>query len=400
MKPATQSVLISAEAMSVPRVAVICDLLEEKWPSMDLVGEMLFKYLQTDHSDSIAATRICPSMRRRLTLVRNGAGSLFNADRFLNRFWDYPQWLRRRREEFDLFHVVDHSYGQLVHQLPSHRTVVTCHDLDAFRCILKSQDGHRSSLFKMMQEYVLAGFCKAGRVACVSRATRDELLNYGLFPPERVVVVPNGVHPVFGQDPDPYADAEVARSLGPRSANAVDILHVGSTIPRKRIDVLLRIVAVVREEFKEARLIRVGGDFTAAQRDLVRQLDLGESIIVLPFMQRAVLAAVYRRAAVLLLPSESEGFGLPVVEAMASGTPVVASDLPALREVGGEAATYCRVADVPSWSASCLELLYERREQRDQWSARRAAGIARAANYSWAEYTRRMVAMYHEVLES
>jgi glycosyltransferase involved in cell wall biosynthesis len=386
--------------MTLPRVAVICDFLEEKWPSMDLVGEMLFTHLQADHSEFIAATRICPSMRRRLTLIGNGAGSLFNADRFLNRFWDYPQWLRRRKAEFDLFHIVDHSYGQLVHRLPASRTVVTCHDLDAFRCIVDSRHNSRSRLFKAMTRHVLSGFCKAARVTCDSDATRDELLAHGLFPPGRMVVIPNGVHPDFGPDPDPLADAEAAPLLGPASTNAIDILHVGSTIPRKRIDVLLRIVAEVRKEFKEARLIRVGGDFTAAQQGLIRRLELAESVIVLPFLQRSVLAAIYRRAALLLLPSESEGFGLPVVEAMACGTPVVASDLPVLREVGGKAAAYCPVADVPSWSASCVELLYEKHEQPDRWSVRRTAGIAQAAKYSWAEYTKRMVALYQEVLES
>lgn len=386
--------------MRLPRVAVVCDFPEENWPSMDLVGEMLFEYLQTNHSESITATRICPSMRRRLSLIRKGPGNLFNADRFLNRFWDYPRWLRRRREEFDLFHVVDHSYGQLVHQLPSHRTVVTCHDLDAFRCILGLENGSRSSLLKGLARHVLSGFRKAARITCVSRATRDELLSHGLFPPDRVVVVPNGVHPAFGRDPDPLADLEAARLLGHGSANAADILHVGSTISRKRIDVLLRIVAAVRKEFKEARLIRVGGDFTAAQHGLVQQLELADSVIVLPFLQRSVLAAIYRRAALLLLPSDSEGFGLPVVEAMACGTPVVVSDLPVLREVGGEAAAYCPVTAVPSWSAACMELLYERHEQPDRWSGRRTAGIAQAARYSWAEYAKRMVALYHEVLES
>ena len=63
-----------------------------------------------------------------------------------------------------------------------------------------------------------------------------------------------------------------------------------------------------------------------------------DAIVVLPFVDRATLAAVYRRAALALLPSEREGFGLPLVEALACGTPVVASDIPVLREVGGDAA--------------------------------------------------------------
>ena len=69
-------------------------------------------------------------------------------------------------------------------------------------------------------------------------------------------------------------------------------------------------------------------------------------IVTLPFLDRRVLAAVYRRAALVLQPSEREGFGLPVAEAMACGTPVVASTVPALREAGGDGAIYCRVGDL------------------------------------------------------
>jgi len=384
--------------MNVPRVAIVCDLLEENWPSMDLVGEMLFESLQSDHSESIAATIIRPPMRRWLTRVQVVAGSLFNVDRFVNRYWHCPRWVGRRRGEFDLFHVVDHSYGHLVHQLPPDRTVVTCHDLDAFRCLLYPTDNHSSRLYGAMAKHVFSGFCKAARVTCDSVATREELLAHSLLAAERVVVVPNGVHPTCSADPDPVADAEVMRLIGPASADAVDILHVGSTIPRKRIDVLLRVFAALRVEFPKVRLIRVGGPFTVAQTALIDRLNVSESIVVLPFLNRSVLASVYRRAAVVLQPSEREGFGLPVIEALACGTPVVASDIPVLREVGGEAVAYCRVADVAAWSESVIKLLWERRQQPHQWYARRSVGLAQAAKFSWAEYTNKMVALYRELL--
>ena len=81
----------------------------------------------------------------------------------------------------------------------------------------------------------------------------------------------------------------------------------------------------------------------------MRELGFGDAIVVLPALDRSTLAAVYRRCALLLMPSEREGFGLPVLEALACGTPVVASDAPALREVGGYAAAYCPVDDLEAW---------------------------------------------------
>ncbi|HEY8188016.1 MAG TPA: glycosyltransferase family 1 protein [Pyrinomonadaceae bacterium] len=420
--------------MSRPRVGIVCDYREENWPSMDLVADMLLDRLHTDYRDVIDAKRICPPMRRRLTAPSLGirversevrsqksgirgerpgiAGQkaeatrqtsdfkdkLFNADRFLNRFWDYPRLVRRLKSEFDLFHLVDHSYGQLLHELPSERTVVTCHDLDTFQCLLNPAEEPRSAWFKMMMSRTLSGFRQAARVVCDSRATRDELLAHKLVEPERAVVIANGVHPSCSPEADPVADDEATRLLGVADTDTVDILHVGSTIPRKRIDLLLRVFAAVRSHFPAARLIRVGGLFTRQQMNLAEELGVAGAIVVLPHLDRNVLAAVYRRAAVVLLPSEREGFGLPVVEAMACGTAVVASDLPVLREVGGDAALYCSVGDISSWAETVAQLVLYRSRKFKASSDRLEAGIAQAGKFSWTEYAKKTVALYQEIL--
>ena len=100
---------------------------------------------------------------------------------------------------------------------------------------------------------------------------------------------------------------------------------------------------------------------------------------------------MYRRATLLLLPSEREGFGLPVIEAMACGTNVLASDLPVLSEVGGDAALYCPVGDVSVWTKKLIEILAAENRQSSSWAERREAAIAQAAKFTWAEYARKMV---------
>jgi glycosyltransferase involved in cell wall biosynthesis len=396
-QPSLEDYALKGPKTKPARLAILCDIVEENWPSMDLVGEMLFKYLEQDHADSFAATRLSPPMRRRFTRIRAN-GHFFNADRLLNRFWDYPRWLQGHTQPFDLFHLVDHSYGQLLHHLPAGRTIVSCHDLDTFRCLLEPHTDPRSRLFRKMMSHVLSGFRKAARVVCDSAAIRDELLGHGLIAPECVSVVPLGVHPACRPEPDPAADAEATRLLGGGPKSAINLLHVGSTIRRKRIDVLLEVFAGVRKEFPEARLVRVGGPFTPAQLELVQRLNLEKAIVVLTDLGRDALAAIYRQSALVLQPSEREGFGLPVIEAMACGIPVVASDLSVLREVGGNSAAYCTVGHLSSWIKTITDLLFERSEQPQQWSQRRAAGIEQAANFSWPEYARRMVSVYRELV--
>jgi glycosyltransferase involved in cell wall biosynthesis len=125
---------------------------------------------------------------------------------------------------------------------------------------------------------------------------------------------------------------------------------------------------------------------------------VGDSVAALPFLDERVLAAVYRRADLLLQTSEREGFGLPVVESLACGTPVLASDLPVLREVGGGAATYRTVADVEGWAEAAARLLAERLCEPERWDERRARGVSHAARFSWAEYARRMAAIYQSLV--
>src|SRR5687767_12758998 len=106
---------------TMQRIAVLCDLLEEQWPSMDLVGEMLSEHLTQLYSPSTVITQLRPPMNRRISTSSGSRshGAAFTADRLINRFWDYPRWLRSKRDEFDVFHLADHSYSQLVHELPS-----------------------------------------------------------------------------------------------------------------------------------------------------------------------------------------------------------------------------------------------------------------------------------------
>ena len=377
--------------MSALRVGIVCDLVEEGWPSMDLVAERLFDQLAR-RPDGVELVRLRPRMRRRFTSIPGFAdhSRARILDRLANRYFDYPRWLAPRRDRADVFHVIDHSYAHLVHALPSGKTVVTCHDLDAFRCLLRPAEEPRSASFRSLARRTLTGLQQAARVACVSEAVRAEIAAAEIVPAARLRVVPNGADAASARPPDPEAEAAAVRLLGPIDPSRPELLHVGSTIPRKRIDVLLHVFAAVCARRPGARLVRVGG-LTEAQRRLAGELGVRDGIVETPFLERAVLEAVYARAAVMLLTSDREGFGLTIVESLAAGVPAVVSDLPSLRETGGEVAIYCPPGDAHAFAHAVLSILDDARTDR------RTPAVAQASRFSWASYAARMSAIYREV---
>lgn len=372
-------------------VGVVADYAEEGWPSMDLAAELLHEALRAH--GPYAPTLLRPRMPRPFGRVLGRAGH--NADRLLGRHGAYPRWLRGHAGDFGLFHVADHSYAHLVHALPAERTVVTCHDLDAFRSLLEPMREPRPPWFRWMMGRVLAGLRRAAHVVCDSDAVHAELLSHGVLPPDRVTTVPLPAHPDFSAAPDPAADAAAARLLGPPSADRIDVLHVGSTIPRKRIPLLLEAVAPLTAE-ADVRLVRAGGPLTGEQRRMAAGRGMERSIVELPFLDRRTLAAVYRRAALVVNPSEREGFGLPLVEAMACGAPVLAADLTVLREVGGDAVRYVAGDDADAWTGAMRDEI-GRLASPETRDAARARSLRRAQRFTLAAYAGGIADVYDRV---
>jgi glycosyltransferase involved in cell wall biosynthesis len=376
----------------VEKLAVLCDYPEEGWPSMDLCGEMLLAELELLRAEGITATRLGPPFRRTLTripLLGHRLASL-NVERLANRYWHYPRFLTRASSTFDIFHIVDHSYAQLVHALPADRTGVYCHDLDAFRCLLDPAEDPRPRWFRAIARRVLTGLQKAALVFHNSLETRREIEQHGLIDPDRLVHAPLGVSPEFTTRDSDRGDL-------PASVIALDgppfLLHVGSCIPRKRIDVLLDVFAALRRQCPVLRLVKVGTDWSSDHRLRIDRLGLAQHIVSLRRLDRREIAALYRAAAVVLVPSSAEGFGLPVIEALACGSVVVASDLPVLREVGGDAVVYCPVGEVAAWSETVGRLL-----TYPGTAPSRAIRLAQASRFTWANHARIIVEAYRRLL--
>jgi glycosyltransferase involved in cell wall biosynthesis len=270
--------------------------------------------------------------------------------------------------------------------LPAGRIGVYCHDTDAF---LPLFDPHAPRWRKALASVLLAGMRRANVVFYSTESARESIVRHELVPEELLVHAPYGVAREF----QPTPTDEDSRLDG----RPPFLLHVGSLIPRKNPEFLLRLVAAVRKERPDLELVQVGqvgSAFSSAQERLVDELGQRQHLRRLSGLTRAELAALYRRARAVLLPSTAEGFGLPITEALSCGAPVVASDLPVLREVGGEAVEYCPVSELGAWRVAVLGELSAPSESR------RDVRLRRAATYSWHAHAKTIVAGHERASRS
>ncbi len=357
---------------------------------MDLAAEMLLQRLASAEAPVVEPVRVCPPFARRFTRLPVPPArrrTAFNADRLLNRLWDYPRLLRRQRDRFDLHHVCDHAYANVVHMLPRGRTGVFCHDLDTFRSILDPAIEPRPRWFRAMARQILKGLQKADVVFHTTAAVRAQIVRHGLVDERRLVQAPYGISTEFTAEP---IDEASLRSVLPTSFHEGPyLLHVGSCIPRKRIDVALAVFEAARARRPALRFVQVGGEWSPDQDALISRLGVRDGLVQLPRLDRQSLASLYRHAAVIMMPSEAEGFGLPVIEALACGGPVIASDIPVFREVGADVVIYAKLADIADWAAAVEGVLARPRAATD-----REARLRHASRFSWTAQAHTIASAY------
>ncbi len=356
---------------------------------MDYCCEMLYSHLPRSGVSAVAPEIECPSFRRIATRLP-GIGNkrfAFNADRLRNRFFSYPRHCKRIASNYDFFHIVDHSYSQLALSFPSASVGIYCHDLDAYRCLIDPVRAPRPAWFRALVRRQLAGLQKASLVFLSTLETRVEVIKHGLIDESKLIHAPLGVAAEFvpeADDPTP----DWLRTL----SSTPWIAHVGSCVPRKRIDILLSVFASARSVIPDLKLLKVGGKWSDANLQQISQLGIANQIIHVTDVSRSELASVYRQAGAILMPSEAEGFGLPVIEALSCGGKVIASDLPVLREVGGSAVLYAPVGDVEKWSGAVVGILsghtaMPTKVERLAWSSR----------YTWKAHAETIANAYHSI---
>jgi glycosyltransferase involved in cell wall biosynthesis len=275
--------------------------------------------------------------------------------------------------------------------------VVTCHDLLAVRSAL----GHFPEntvgwTGRLLQHWIIRGLRHAASIVCDSEATRRDLLALGGVDPSCAATIHIGLNHPYAVRDDAWLRAGLAalpqvEKLGQGGY----VFHVGGNQWYKNRAGVLRIYFAYVNQGGRLPLVMAGKPLPPELAALVAARPAGATVITAGNVSNDTLNALYGRAACLLFPSLQEGFGWPVLEAMASGCPVVCSDRASLPEVGGEAVRYFNPADEAEATRQLAALLSENPETK---AARIGAGLAQAGKFNTHSMLEQLAGQYRKIL--
>lgn len=291
--------------------------------------------------------------------------------------------VQTRRDGIDLFH----GTVNVVPRGLSCPSVVTFHDLALLRWPEQVTRRRHAYLSRQMRDAAE----RAARILTVSEATKDDVVELLGVDPARIAVAPLGVDERFM----PVTPDGVGQFRAKHGLERPFVLFVGTLEPRKNLPALLRAFAAIRDDVPHDLVIAGAAGWKMEAFALtLRELDLGDRVRLLGFVDDDGLPALYSAADLFAFPSLYEGFGLPVLEAMACGAPVLTSRVSSLPEVAGEAAILIDPADESGMAAEMGALLHD----PDRRAAMAVAGRLRAALFTWRRTAALTAAAYREAL--
>jgi glycosyltransferase involved in cell wall biosynthesis len=356
--------------------------------------DVLLKHLQ-----SMAGLTVTPFLVGQPTLPTALNRVIARAGLDLNAFFKtYP--IRWPEAPQGVVHLTNRTLATLMTlRKPPVPIVVTVHDIIHFQYRADPLiSTYRHAVHAWADAQAVYALRRADAVLASSEFTRRALIEQVGVAPERVHTIHLGVETARFQ-PRPIPELFYTRyGLNP---NGRYILHVSTEEPRKDMPTLIRALAALRQQHPQAnevKLIKIGRpaypEMRAELVTLTQALNLHDAVIFIDDIADEDLVTFYNASHLSVLPSLVEGFGFPVLESLACGTPVVCSDGGSLAEIAGEAALVIRPRDVSGLARAMAVLLDEGSAARDQ---RRDAGRAHAATFTWERVAARTASVYQQV---
>lgn len=325
-------------------------------------------------------------------LVGPGPQGLPGGERLVGQYWSLPRALAPAWRGGRVVHILSHA------DAPARlgpRTVLTCQDLIFQRMediYIKGRNALAFRAARWLETRCLGG---AARIIAISECTKNDLMELYHLPGERITVIPLAADPGLAPMADPTLRAGVLVRHGLSEGGY--FLYLGGIDPRKDLPTLLQALLILREQGSPAVLALAGSverdkHYPALAR-LIEEMGLSEAVRFLGFVPDPDLPALYSGAAAFAFPSLYEGFGLPPLEAMACGAPVVAARAAAVPEVVEDAGILVPPGD-PRALAQALAALWNDPELVRRY---RALGARQATRFSWERAAAQTLALYEEV---
>lgn len=303
---------------------------------------------------------------------------------------NWIRWGRKLQMRADVYDITNQTLAFLAKRFSP--TVLTVHDIIE---VLEPQDKRAA----LINAYLYSGIPKAQHIIAVSEYTKRAVIERYDVRASNITVVPNGVGGEFHPIPQ-FADSigfqELRRELKLGDAHPL-VLYVGSDHPRKNLPVALEVFAKLRKQRSDAVFLKVGEPGMLAGREAtlaaVDRLGIKNAVRFLGNVSYEKLNLLYNLADALLYPSTFEGFGLPPLQAMAAGLPVVTSNVTSLPEVVGDAAITHDPHDIESLFASVQKVTSDQHAVAEY----RRRGINRAKTFTWEKAAKQVAGIYKKL---
>ncbi len=303
----------------------------------------------------------------------------------LARWWWEYYGVRRVPKDVEIVHIPFMAHPEARLAVPS---VVTVHDLIPWRL-----DAYRRSVKERRYfAHVERALLFADRLVAISKATYDDLSEFFPNLVAKTAVIHNGVHPDFFEEVDVDRIGQALRRFGLRRRPRV--LYAGGFDERKNVGT---VIAAMREVFrhrKDGELVLIGAKDNLSVRRAVVENELESRVVVTPFVSRADLVALYHSADLFVYPSRYEGFGMPPAQALAVGVPIVASDIPPIREVVQDYGVLIDAGSIDAWVEAIGRVL----DTPATLQRMVTEGQIYAEAFSWPRIAQSYLDVYHDAI--
>jgi len=309
-------------------------------------------------------------------LIELGKTVFKNIDRY-----KYQLEVKKNIKDANIKHITSQEFAYLLNSIKMDMSVVTCYDL-----IPWAFEKNHSKIWKNN----IAGLKKAKRIMTISEFSKSEIIKYLDYPEDKIHIVSPAVdHDVYFEN----ENKEILNKFHISNEEKV-VLYVGSETPRMNVPVLIKAFSKLKKKIPGIKMVKIGESQSYGAREnilkLINELDLQDDIIFVGYVKEEDMPRWYNAADILVYPCTYAGFGLPPLEAMSCGTPVITSNTTSLPEVVGDAGLMVNPQNFELMADMIYNLLKDDELRNDMI----IKGLKRAKMFSWDESAKKTLKIY------